>query len=313
MKDNTCTAKEQYWTRDARAAVAGQASHYMGGPHWPRGEACVQCKHSKSFTKASALGNLGVCLRSFRPSEAATASRARLDAKWIKPSHSFAVLIFLQAIEAVLLGPEGNPTASRDPIMEVVTQSPQEALTFIKWVAVFTALQVPQLPVRYLFFCHLSSCPRDRRSILNTVQRMTSGLGWRCSKALSILSYGWFILGVVWIFNSQSCSEAPGLWRITVTAIVVSMVRLAATFVCFWISLPPAATAAAAEAAGGAAAAGSLWRRGASLEEIQALPLVTYADKLQQHQEQQNEEQPEERCLRERQPRHPEHDWSSTE
>ncbi|OEH75247.1 zinc finger (c3hc4 ring finger) domain-containing protein [Cyclospora cayetanensis] len=192
------------------------------------------------------------------------------------------------AIEAVLLGPEGNPTASRDPIMEVVTQSPQEALTFIKvvmlfgavsgfiisapcaaylslywsacscnkplqwWVAVFTALQVPQLPVRYLFFCHLSSCPRDRRSILNTVQRMTSGLGWRCSKALSILSYGWFILGVVWIFNSQSCSEAPGLWRITVTA-------------------------------------------------------------LQQHQEQQNEEQPEERCLRERQPRHPEHDWSSTE
>ncbi|KAL8426583.1 hypothetical protein Efla_001600 [Eimeria flavescens] len=206
--------------------------------------------------------------------------------------------------ENLLLGPEGNGRASTDPIMEVVAQSPREALTFIKvvmlfgaitgfvisapcaaylslywsacscnkplqwWVAVLTALQVPQLPVRYLFFCHVSSCPTDRRSILNTSTRSSSS-------SITCPSFLW--LGTAEGFSSAS-------------RIVVSMVRLAATFVCFWLSLPPAAAAAAAAAEAGAAAAG-LWRRGASPEDIQALPLITYEDKLKQYQQQQQQQQ----------------------
>lgn len=226
-------------------------------------------------------------------------------------------------IESALLGPEDNVRVSTDPIMEVVNQNPLEALLFIKvvmlfgaitgfvvsapcavylslhwtacncdrplqwWVTVFTALQVPQLPVRYLFFCHLRSCPRDRRSIVNTVRRMTLGVGWRVSKCLSIFSYGWFILGAVWLANSNACHQVPGLWRLTVTALVVSIIRLAATFVCFYVSFP-AAPAAAGDAA--AAAGGSLWRRGATAEEIQALPIVTYETKLLEMQQQQQDE-----------------------
>ncbi|KAL8273247.1 hypothetical protein Esti_002863 [Eimeria stiedai] len=68
------------------------------------------------------------------------------------------------------------------------------------------------------------------------------------------------------------------------------MVRLAVTFVCFWVSLPPAAAAAAAAAEAGAAA-GGLWRRGASPEEIRALPLLKYKDKLKQYQQQQQQQQ----------------------
>ncbi|KEP63939.1 UNVERIFIED_CONTAM: zinc finger, C3HC4 type (RING finger) domain-containing protein [Hammondia hammondi] len=177
------------------------------------------------------------------------------------------------SVNNILLGTEQDAVVNRDPIMEVVAQNPQEAIRFIKWVLVFSALQVSQVPVRYLFFFHLHGTRDNRASIINTTRTLTGGRGWKCSKFVSILSYGWFILGVVWVFNAQECSEAPGLWKLTVSAIVVSMLRLVTTFVCFWISFPP--NAGGVQSADGFVGA-------ATPEQISKLPLLTYAEKKAQ-------------------------------
>lgn len=55
--------------------------------------------------------------------------------------------------------------------------------------------------------------------LLIRTRTLTGGSGWKCSKLVSILSYGWFILGVVWVFNAHECTEAPGLWKLTVSAV----------------------------------------------------------------------------------------------
>ncbi|PFH37204.1 zinc finger, C3HC4 type (RING finger) domain-containing protein [Besnoitia besnoiti] len=214
-----------------------------------------------------------------------------------------------ESLSGLLLGTEEDAVMNRDPIMEVVSQNPQEAIRFIKlvmlfgattgvlvsvpciiylvlywdeckcnkplqwWVLVFSALQVSQVPVRYLFFFHLHAAPDNRLAIINTTRTLTGGRGWKCSKFVSILSYGWFILGVVWVFNTHECAEAPGLWKLTVSAIVISMLRLVTTFVCFWISFPPNA--------GGVQNTDRL-RRAATPEQIAKLPLLTYAEKKAQ-------------------------------
>ncbi|EPR60273.1 zinc finger, C3HC4 type (RING finger) domain-containing protein [Toxoplasma gondii TgCatPRC2] len=177
------------------------------------------------------------------------------------------------SVNNILLGTEQDAVVNRDPIMEVVAQNPQEAIRFIKWVLVFSALQVSQVPVRYLFFFHLHGTRDNRASIINTTRTLTGGRGWKCSKFVSILSYGWFILGVVWVFNAQECSEAPGLWKLTVSAIVVSMLRLVTTFVCFWISFPPNA---------GGLQSADRFVGAATPEQISKLPLLTYAEKKAQ-------------------------------
>ncbi|CDJ60686.1 zinc finger (C3HC4 RING finger) protein, putative [Eimeria maxima] len=197
-------------------------------------------------------------------------------------------------LEEALLGPEVPQNPTRDAIMEVVDQSPQDALVFIKivmlfgtisgvlisaptvaylylnwshcdcnkalqwWNTIFTALQIPQLPVRYLFFCHLCTCGGERREIVDMVYEDSIG-------------------------NRTMESH-----RQIVSAISVSLLRLVATFVSFWISLPPsdegrgAAAAAAAVAAARAAPITTRWRRGAYPHEIDALPTMKYKEKLEQ-------------------------------
>ncbi|CBZ54639.1 hypothetical protein NCLIV_050670 [Neospora caninum Liverpool] len=213
------------------------------------------------------------------------------------------------SVNNILLGTEEDAVVNRDPIMEVVAQNPQEAIRFIKlvmlfgattgvlvsvpcvvylilywdecrcnkplqwWVLVFSALQVSQVPVRYLFFFHLHATRDNRASIINTTRTLTGGRGWKCSKFVSILSYGWFILGVVWVFNAHECSEAPGLWKLTVSAIVVSVLRLVTTFVCFWISFPPNA---------GGLQTSDRFVGAATPEQIAKLPLLSYAQKKAQ-------------------------------
>ncbi|PHJ16515.1 zinc c3hc4 type (ring finger) domain-containing protein [Cystoisospora suis] len=212
------------------------------------------------------------------------------------------------SLSRLLLGTEEDALMNRDPIMEVVSQNPQEAIRFIKlvmlfgattgvlvsvpcvvylvlyweecrcnkplqwWVSVFSALQVSQVPVRYLFFFHLHTTPNNRAAIINTTRTLTGGSGWKCSKLVSILSYGWFILGVVWVFNAHECTEAPGLWKLTVSAIVISMLRLVTTFICFWISFPP-------NTAGLDPNVDRFRSTGASPDQIARLPLLTYAEK----------------------------------
>ncbi|CAJ1385708.1 unnamed protein product, partial [Effrenium voratum] len=55
--------------------------------------------------------------------------------------------------------------------------------------------------------------------------RLTSSPLWRCSKNLSLFTYGWFVLGIIWVVNSSSAS-CTGAYRLTVAIIFQAFLRV---------------------------------------------------------------------------------------
>jgi hypothetical protein len=56
---------------------------------------------------------------------------------------------------------------------------------------------------------------------------------------VSIVTYGWFILGVVWLLNSTYCKPCPGLYRLSLAVIFTAVARLLMTLIVFYHSFPP--------------------------------------------------------------------------
>ena len=164
-----------------------------------------------------------------------------------------------------------------DPLLDVVRQYPDEAIWFIRvvmffgsvsgvlisipctvflfsywtpcgacnrplryWVVLHCMLQMLQAPVRLIFYFRLSAIQREHQNnVRELVRQLTYSPAWRISKTISIITYGWFILGVVWILNSTYCPECPGLYRLSLAVIFTAVARLLVTLVCFYHSFPP--------------------------------------------------------------------------
>mmetsp|Transcript_21727 Transcript_21727/g.61729 ORF Transcript_21727/g.61729 Transcript_21727/m.61729 type:complete len:291 (-) Transcript_21727:270-1142(-) len=162
-----------------------------------------------------------------------------------------------------------------DPLLDVVQQYPEEAAWFIKvvmffgsvsgvlisipcsvflfmywtpceqcnrplriWVLIHCVLQMMQAPVRLVFFMRLRQIQQRNGDIQECVRQLTQSSAWRMSKAVSIVTYGWFILGVVWLLNSTTCKPCPGLYRLTLAVISTAVARLAMTLIIFYHSFP---------------------------------------------------------------------------
>lgn len=205
---------------------------------------------------------------------------------------------------------EGNPNApaeSNDPLLDVVQQYPEEAVWFIKvvmffgsvsgilisipcgiflavywtrcgfcnrplryWILVHCVLQLLQAPVRLVFFFRLSAIQRQNGNVQECVRQLTHSSAWRTSKVVSIVTYGWFILGVVWILNSTYCRECPGLYRLSLAVIFTAVARLLTTLICFYHSFPPRFRQAAQPPK----------PRGATQSTIDTLKMVDYSPEL---------------------------------
>jgi len=163
-----------------------------------------------------------------------------------------------------------------DPLLDVVQQYPEEAAWFIKvvmffgsisgvlisipcgvflsmywapcglcnrplryWVIVHCVLQLLQAPVRFVFFLRLCQIQRRNGNIQECVRQLTHSAAWRASKVVSIVTYGWFILGVVWLLNSTYCKPCPGLYRLSLAVIFTAVTRLLMTLIVFYHSFPP--------------------------------------------------------------------------
>ncbi|CAK0890279.1 unnamed protein product [Prorocentrum cordatum] len=48
---------------------------------------------------------------------------------------------------------------------------------------------------------------------------------------VSVITYGWFILGVVWLLNSTYCKPCPGLYRLSLAVIFTAIARLLMTLI----------------------------------------------------------------------------------
>jgi len=169
-----------------------------------------------------------------------------------------------------------NLADNPDPLLDVVQQYPEEAAWFIKvvmffgsisgvlismpcgvflsmywapcgfcnrplryWVLVHCVLQLLQAPVRLVFFLRLCQIQRRNGNIQECVRQLTHSSAWRTSKVVSIVTYGWFILGVVWLLNSTYCKPCPGLYRLSLAVIFTAVARLLMTLIVFYHSFPP--------------------------------------------------------------------------
>lgn len=203
--------------------------------------------------------------------------------------------------------PAGDGAAeTQDPLLAVVQQYPEEAAWFIKavmffgsvsgvvvsipcgvflslywsscglcnrplryWLLVHCILHLLQVPVRLVFLFRLCHVQRLNGDIQECVRKLTHSSAWTTSKVMSIVTYGWFILGVVWLLNSTYCKACPGLYRLTLAVICTAVVRLLVTLVMFYHSFPRWQETQQAPKP-----------RGASEEVIDNLPLIVYSKSL---------------------------------
>lgn len=104
------------------------------------------------------------------------------------------------------------------------------------WILIHCLLQLMQVPVRMVFLARLVLTEAANGSIYRCVESVTGSVAWQVSKHVSTATYAWFVLGIVWLLNSDYCPQCPGLFRLTVAVIASAAARLLITLVCFYRS-----------------------------------------------------------------------------
>lgn len=198
---------------------------------------------------------------------------------------------------------------SDDPLLDVVRQHPQQAVGFIRvtmlfgilsavlmgtitsvflmmywtvslscnrplnwWLLIQTMLQLVQVPVRVVFYVRLNGATYADRCVQDVVRRITSSAAWKTSKTVSLATYAWFVLGIVWIINSAKCPACPGIYWLSLAVACSSALRLVITLGFFYSMFPRGVRPTDAE---------SKKSRAAPREVIQDLPVTTYVDEHQ--------------------------------
>lgn len=193
-------------------------------------------------------------------------------------------------------------TLSRDPLLNVVESFPREAMWFVKvmtlfgagsgvvvsipcvmflsmywtpcgfcnrplryWILVQSLLQLLQSPIRFNFYLRVCKAEQTERNIQEWFRRLTESRPWRVSKMISVATYGWFILGVVWLLNSAHCKMCPGLFRLVCAVIFTAVARLVVTLIIFYHSFQQTTQEEAPPKP-----------RGASQDLIDSLPVEEY-------------------------------------
>lgn len=138
------------------------------------------------------------------------------------------------------------------------------------WLLVHTVLQLVQIPVRGVFLLKMQKAEARGNSIEACVALFTASPAWRVSKNVSLFTYGWFVLGIVWVVNVRECSACPGVYRMTICMVLQAVARAMVALVSFRVLF-----SSSEEQQGEAPKV-----EAATPEQIALLPLVTFSDKL---------------------------------
>eukprot|EP00927_Polykrikos_kofoidii_P077637 TRINITY_DN74560_c0_g1_i1.p1 TRINITY_DN74560_c0_g1~~TRINITY_DN74560_c0_g1_i1.p1 ORF type:complete len:317 (+),score=40.33 TRINITY_DN74560_c0_g1_i1:151-1101(+) len=106
------------------------------------------------------------------------------------------------------------------------------------WLLMHTFLQALQIPVRFVFLTRMSAAETTGASLEACVSAFTATPAWRASKNVSLFTYGWFVLGIVWMVNAGGCPSCPGIYRMTVAVIAQAVARAVVALVCFRVLFP---------------------------------------------------------------------------
>jgi len=131
------------------------------------------------------------------------------------------------------------------------------------WALVHCGVNLLQAPVRMHFYLKLRRRP-DAEGVRQVLESGT----WKGCRCLSFAGYTWFIIGVVWLINSDFHGACGGLSMLTLALIAVAMLKPFLTIAAFRRYVPRDLHAGEAAAA---APCGTLQ------EVIDSLPVVEYA------------------------------------
>lgn len=138
------------------------------------------------------------------------------------------------------------------------------------WILVHSLLQMIQIPVRLVFLAKIRHAESDIHGMEACVTSYTASPAWRASKTVSLFTYGWFVLGIVWVVNVGDCSTCQGIYRITVSVIIQAIARAVIALLCFRALFPRS------EPQG----EGQPRVEGATLDRISALPALRFTSAL---------------------------------
>lgn len=99
------------------------------------------------------------------------------------------------------------------------------------WLVGNALLQAAQVPLRLTFFLQVRSAEHRGEGVARRLATLATTWAWKASKLISLLTYGWLILGTVWALNSGNCNSSPWLRSITVAVLSITLVRI------IWASL----------------------------------------------------------------------------
>jgi len=133
------------------------------------------------------------------------------------------------------------------------------------WLLAHTFLQMVQVPVRFVFFTRLYKTSEEQ--VEDAVVDFTGSPAWKMSKQVSLATYGWFVLGVVWVLNAGSCKTCPSIYKLTVAVIIQAILRAVVALTCFRVLFPCVETSSASSVS---------QLEGASWEQIADLPMIIF-------------------------------------
>jgi len=205
---------------------------------------------------------------------------------------------------ARFFSPDGN--RSDDLLVEVVRRNPSAAASFLRavmifsgvtgmvvsgicilflilfwsqsglcerplrwWLLVNTIAQLLQVPVRFVLLSRIRSTERAQAGLEECVASFTASPAWRVSKHVSLFTYAWCVLGIVWVINAGNCDACPGIYWMSVFVLVQAGARTGVALGSYRRLFPTEALVETAPKV-----------EGATRDQIAALPLVPFSSEL---------------------------------
>lgn len=178
------------------------------------------------------------------------------------------------AVLATLFEPDVTSETSEDPFVHIAALNPMTGARFLKfsmlfgvwtgiaicalvggflsthwsasvncdrplrwWLVVHMLLQLSQIAFRSAFHVKIQfGQPQER--IEARIAALAKTPAWRISHRLSLHTFAWHVLGIVWIVNTSDCSQCPWLVSVTGLAVFLSCARVVIVLSYFKLLFP---------------------------------------------------------------------------
>jgi len=96
------------------------------------------------------------------------------------------------------------------------------------WLVGQVCLQMSQIPARVVLYASIRKVS-GAWTVEALMLSLTASPAWRLSKMVSLVLYGWFVLGAVWWMHNSDCEDCPGITVLLSAVLALTAARMAVT------------------------------------------------------------------------------------